>query len=232
MASSHHNWGLLSIRWARIRRFYNLLGYTELLDNPDSWEGWHWGAIHAWGYYWKLGHCDNFDMLADALQEHRADHLLGGRPEQHSAGGYNGQDTPSGGTGAKNWVSRCVFIDPYCNCTAAHLGDKWIAPRPGTDAAMAEAIAYVWIKEGTYDKWFVENRTSVLKNSKSIFWARTDGQRRSTPQWAAEICDVPAHTIYRPGPRMGRQEDHAGRAAPSTAPAAPAAKPTPPNGPG
>ena len=41
-----------------------------------------------------------------------------------------------------------VFIDPYFNCTAVNLSDKWLAPRPGTDAALAAAIAYIWIEEG------------------------------------------------------------------------------------
>ncbi len=24
-------------------------GFTLQARNPDSWEGWHWGAKHAWG---------------------------------------------------------------------------------------------------------------------------------------------------------------------------------------
>ena len=87
-----------------------------------------------------------------------------------------------------------VFIDPFCNTTAAHLGEKWIAPRPATDAAMAEAIAYVWIKEDTYDHWFVENRTVGFEEFKEHILGKEDGIDR-TPQWAAAICDVPAHTI-------------------------------------
>ena len=51
-----------------------------------------------------------------------------------------------------------IFIDPYCNQTAAILADKWIAPRPGTDTAMAQAIAYVWITEDTYDKKYVAEK--------------------------------------------------------------------------
>ena len=75
-----------------------------------------------------------------------------------------------------------------------HVGEKWIAPRPGTDAAMAEAIAYIWIKEDTYDKWFVENRTVGFDEFKAHILGKDDGIPR-TPQWAAPICDVPAHTI-------------------------------------
>ena len=193
MASSHHNWGLLYYKMGPYPRFYNMLGYTELLDNPDSWEGWHWGAVHAWGYYWKLGHSDNFDILADGLQNCEQVMFWSVDPNT-SAGGYCAQDT----TIWRHWLRELgiqrVFIDPYCNATAAHIGEKWIAPRPGTDAAMAEAIAYIWIKEDTYDKWFVENRTVGFEEFKAHILGKDDGIPR-TPQWAARICDVPAHTI-------------------------------------
>ena len=62
---------------------------------------------------------------------------------------------------------KMIFIDPWCNFTAATWGDKWIAPRPGTDAAMAEAIAYVWIKDDTYDHWFIENKTIGFEEFKT-----------------------------------------------------------------
>jgi anaerobic selenocysteine-containing dehydrogenase len=65
--SSHHNYGLLYYKMGPMPRFYNILGYTQLLDNPDSWEGWHWGSMHTWGWYWRFGQCDCFDMLAEVL---------------------------------------------------------------------------------------------------------------------------------------------------------------------
>jgi molybdopterin guanine dinucleotide-containing S/N-oxide reductase-like protein len=194
MASSHHNWGLLYYKMGPYPRFYNMLGYTELLDNPDSWEGWHWGAIHAWGYYWKLGHSDNFDILADGLKNAEQVMFWSVDPNT-SAGGYCAQDT----TIWRHWLRELgiqrVFIDPYCNATAAHIGEKWIAPRPGTDAAMAEAIAYVWISEGTYDKWFIENRTVGFEEWKQHILGKGEDKTPKTPKWAARICDVPAHTI-------------------------------------
>jgi anaerobic selenocysteine-containing dehydrogenase len=66
--SSHHNYGLLYYKMGPMPRFYNILGYTQLLDNPDSWEGWHWGSMHTWGWYWRFGQCDCFDMLAEAMK--------------------------------------------------------------------------------------------------------------------------------------------------------------------
>jgi trimethylamine-N-oxide reductase (cytochrome c) len=191
--SSHHNWGLLYYKMGPQPRFYNILGYTQLLDNPDSWEGWHWGAVHAWGWYWRLGHCDNFDMLREALQNTEQVIFWSVDPNT-SAGGYGGQENVIWREWLRELGINRVFIDPYCNSTAAHLGEKWLAPRPGTDAAMAEAIAYVWITEDSYDHWFVENRTVGFEEFKAHILGQEDGVAR-TPEWAAAICDIPASTI-------------------------------------
>mgnify|MGYP001075032266 CR=1 FL=1 len=74
------------------------------------------------------------------------------------------------------------------------MADKWLAPRPGTDAALAQAIAYQWIVDDTYDHWFIENRTVYFDEWKAYLLGETDGIAKS-PDWAAPICDIPAHTI-------------------------------------
>ena len=43
--SSHHMWGNVGYRFSAYYRFMNLVGFTYGEHNPDSWEGWHWGAI-------------------------------------------------------------------------------------------------------------------------------------------------------------------------------------------
>ena len=63
------------------------------------------------------------------------------------------------------------------------MADKWIAPRPGTDAALAEAIAYVWLEEDTYDKTFVEGRTLGFEQFKKHILGKEDGVKK-TPRWA------------------------------------------------
>ena len=52
---------------------------------------------------------------------------------------------------------KIVHVDPYYNASAQFLPGKWFAPKPTTSPAMAMAIAYVWIKEGLYDKDYVED---------------------------------------------------------------------------
>ncbi|MGD9211664.1 MAG: molybdopterin-dependent oxidoreductase [Desulfobacteraceae bacterium] len=192
--SSHANFGLLQYKMGGFGRFWNMLGYTFLSDNPDSWEGWLWGAAHAWGYYWKLGVSDNFDMLEEALK-HTKQVIFWGVDPNTSAGGYNGQDSMRWRLWCKELGIKFIAIDPWCNYTAATWGDKWIAPRPATDAALAEAIAYVWIKEGTYDKEFVEGKTVGFDEFQAQILGETDGTPR-TPEWASKICDVPARDIY------------------------------------
>ena len=50
---------------------------------------------------------------------------------------------------------KLIHINPILNDTGAVWCDQWVPIIPGTDVAMALAIANVWIKEGTYDKNFI-----------------------------------------------------------------------------
>jgi trimethylamine-N-oxide reductase (cytochrome c) len=193
--SSHADFGLLQYKMGPFGRFWNMLGYSQLMDNPDSWEGWHWGATHAWGYYWKLGISDNFDMLEEALK-HTEQIIFWGVDPNTSAGGYNGQDGNRWRLWCKELGMKMIFIDPWCNFTAGTWGDKWIAPRPGTDAAMAEAIAYVWITEDTYDHAFVENKTYGFEDFKKHILGEEEGGFARTPEWAAKVCEINARDIY------------------------------------
>jgi len=193
--SSHADFGLLQYKMGAFGRFWNMLGYSQLMDNPDSWEGWHWGATHAWGYYWKLGVSDNFDMLEEALK-HTELLVFWGVDPNTSAGGYNGQDGTRWRLWCKELGMKMIFIDPWCNFTASTWGDKWIAPRPATDAAMAEAVAWVWITEDTYDHWFIENKTIGFEAFKKHILGEEEGGFPRTPEWAAEVCEVNARDIY------------------------------------
>ncbi|HSW25610.1 MAG TPA: molybdopterin-dependent oxidoreductase, partial [Burkholderiaceae bacterium] len=46
---SHHQWGNVGYYLSSLLRFGNLVGFTRVAANPDSWEGWYWGAMHHWG---------------------------------------------------------------------------------------------------------------------------------------------------------------------------------------
>ena len=38
MTSSHHNWGIVGYKMGPFPRFMNMLEFTPVLDNPDSWK--------------------------------------------------------------------------------------------------------------------------------------------------------------------------------------------------
>ena len=57
-----------------------------------------------------------------------------------------------------NGRTKVVQIESRASNTASKA-DQWLAPRPGTEAALALGIAHVMIKEGSYDTKFVQNYT-------------------------------------------------------------------------
>jgi molybdopterin guanine dinucleotide-containing S/N-oxide reductase-like protein len=193
MTSSHHNWGMVGYKISAFQRFFNLIGYTQVLDNPDSWEGWHWGATHTYGFYWRLGMPEPYDMLEDALKHAEMVVFWSNDPDS-TRGVYTGYDAAIWRQWLKDKDVKMVFIDPFHNYTAAAMGGKWIAPRPGTDAALALAIAHIWIVEDTYDKAYVADRTIGFDKFKDYVLGKSDSVAKS-PTWAAEESGVPARTI-------------------------------------
>lgn len=49
-----------------------------------------------------------------------------------------------------------IIIDPRYTDTAAGREDEWIPIRPGTDAALVSALAYVMITEDLVDQAFLD----------------------------------------------------------------------------
>jgi trimethylamine-N-oxide reductase (cytochrome c) len=89
---------------------------------------------------------------------------------------------------------RSIYICPDLNYGAAVHADKWIPIRPGTDAALQLAIAYVWITEGAYDKEYIATHSVGFDKFAEYVLGREDGIPK-TPRWAAEITGVPSRII-------------------------------------
>ncbi len=191
--SSHHLWGNVGYRFSAWNRFMNLAGFTCADHNPDSWEGWQWGGVHMWGYAHRLGITDQYDLLEDALQNTEMLVFWSADPET-TAGVYGCFESTSRRFWLKELGVKMVFIDPYFNHTAGLFGDKWLAPRPGTDVAIGLAIAYTWLTEGTYDKEFVDGRTHGFDEWRSYVLGESDDKPK-TPAWAEAESGVPARDI-------------------------------------
>jgi len=191
--SSHHTWALVNYRHSLLPRFMNTIGASMVDHNPDSWDGWHWGAIHMWGHSARLGNAEQTDGFVDCIQN--CEMIVWWSSDPETTGGiYGGFES----TVRRQWLQelgiKFIFIDPHYNHTNALCGGKWFSPQLGTDAALAAAIAYVWITEGTYDKEYVATHTHGFEEWTKYILGETDGVPK-TPDWAAAECKLKAHDI-------------------------------------
>ncbi|MPW24720.1 molybdopterin-dependent oxidoreductase [Alkalibaculum sp. M08DMB] len=192
-SGSHHTWGALGY-WLGARiRFFNTIGWTPIAHNPDSWEGWFWGATHHWGHSSRNGGGEAYSTVEDCMQNSEMVVFWSSDPESTS-GVYGASE----GTIRRMWLKelgiKMVHIDPFYNHTAALMGGKWIAPKVGTDSAMILAIAYVWITEDLYDKEYVATRTIGFDIWKDYILGGDDGILK-TPEWQETETGVPAKDV-------------------------------------
>lgn len=95
---------------------------------------------------------------------------------------------------AKEAGARIISVDPRYTDSAAALAHRWIPIRPGTDAAMLLAMAYVMIKENLQDQRFLDAYTVGFGKFKDYVIGVED-KIPKTPGWAQIITGVPAATI-------------------------------------
>lgn len=96
---------------------------------------------------------------------------------------------------------RLVQVDARMSPTAARA-DEWIAVHPGTEGALALGIAHVLVREGLFDRSFVEERTFGFED-----WRDEAGRPRMgfksllvaqyPPDRVADLTGVPVVTILR-----------------------------------
>ncbi|GGB81376.1 dehydrogenase [Marinobacterium zhoushanense] len=190
---SHHQWGNVGYYLSSLLRFGNLIGFTRLSLNPDSWEGWYWGAQHHWGHSQRVGIAGNYGTVEDCLQE--AEMMVFWSCDAESTnGGYMGFEGTQRRLWAKELGIEFVHIDPHYNPTAQLLGGRWIPIKPTTDPALAQAIMYVWVTEGLYDQEYVAQRTTGFEEWRDYLLGKEDGTPK-TPEWQEPETGVPARVV-------------------------------------
>ncbi|ROH86213.1 molybdopterin oxidoreductase family protein [Pseudomethylobacillus aquaticus] len=85
--------------------------------------------------------------------------------------------------------AKVVVIDSYASKTAKEA-DWHIAPKPGTDGALAMAMMNVIIADGLVDHDYVANYTVGYKEL-------AERASRCTPEWAEAITGIPAQDIRK-----------------------------------
>ena len=105
--------------------------------------------------------------------------------------------------------TRVIIIDPRYTDSMVSVGDEWIPIRPGTDAALSAALAYVMITEDLIDKPFLAKYTigydeeSLPKGApagssyKSYILGQGPDKTPKTPAWASRITGIPPARIEK-----------------------------------
>jgi anaerobic selenocysteine-containing dehydrogenase len=83
--------------------------------------------------------------------------------------------------------AKLVVVDPYRSPTA-EAADLHLAPRPGTDGALACAVMHVLFRDGLADRDYLARHADAPGELERHLRART-------PEWAAAITGLPAAEI-------------------------------------
>ena len=168
-------------------------GYTLQTRNTDSWEGWFWGAKHVWGCE-SVGKQRYQSNLVPDIAEHTKTILFPGCDPETTPWGWGGQTVSQLCYWFTELGIRQIYVCPEINYGAAVHGDKWIPILPNTDAALYLAIAYQWIKQGTYEKEYVATHVVGFDKFCDYVLGKEDGVAK-TPEWASKKTTVPSRII-------------------------------------
>ena len=83
--------------------------------------------------------------------------------------------------------AKLILIDPR-RIKMEEFADIWLRPNIGTDVAWINGLMHVIIKEGLYDKNFVENRTTGFEELKKL-------SEKYTPEYVESITGIPAREL-------------------------------------
>jgi DmsA/YnfE family anaerobic dimethyl sulfoxide reductase A subunit len=186
-------------------RLMNLLGgHLELYGNYSSAQL----AEAAFYTYGERAGNSYSDLVNSRLLV-----MFGGNPaETHAGGGSASYDLL---LALRKSKARRVFIDPRHSDSVALFADEWIPVKPGTDAALASALAYVIIAggfadEGFLDKYCVGYDRKTLppdlppgSGYKDYILGKGRDRTPKTPAWASAITGCPVSSIERLGRELG-----------------------------
>ncbi|MBI4352460.1 MAG: molybdopterin-dependent oxidoreductase [Candidatus Omnitrophica bacterium] len=85
--------------------------------------------------------------------------------------------------------ARLVIVDPHLSYTASKA-QEWVPIRPGTDGALALAMAHVILRDGLQDQAFVDAWVTGFDSFREYV-------KDKTPKWAQGITTIPAERIER-----------------------------------
>ncbi|AFL67611.1 anaerobic dehydrogenase, typically selenocysteine-containing [Sulfurospirillum barnesii SES-3] len=90
---------------------------------------------------------------------------------------------------ASNPSKKLVVFDPRFSLIASKA-NEWYPIKAGSDLAFVLALLHVWIRDGKYDKNFVQEYTLGFEQLAKAL-------KESTPQWQESLTGIGAHVVER-----------------------------------
>ncbi len=182
--------GLTKMLWERFMRQYGSPNYLPIPAGLDN------GTVDA--FYLMHGHQDAvvYDMeMANYILSFGADFLQSfWSPAQvMRAYGYLRRD--------RSLRGKVMQVESRYSISAAKA-DEWIPVKPGTEGALALGMASFIIKEGLYDKAFVEQHTFGFEDWRDPSGVEQQGFKNLviqnySPGAVAEITGIPLESVLR-----------------------------------
>lgn len=188
---------------SQLRRFLNTIGGYTGSANTYSHAGAEVLLPHIVGMTNRVFQ-DRMTSWSSIAQHCETLVAFGGiskRPSQIAASGTSRHET-------QDWLDKAVAngcaiinISPLGSDMADTSSAQWIAPRPGTDMALILALAYQVFVNGQANRTFLDRCTNGAAEFEGYVMGQSD-RTPKTPDWAADICDIPAQTIRDLAQRM------------------------------
>lgn len=186
----------------QLKRFLNCLGGFTRSVNTYSYAAAEVIVPHVLGTWFDmLADTTGWDSIEEACELFVA---FGGVPlknGQISQGGTGNHIQKQGVLAAHKAGVKFVNVSPIRSDVLDTVGADWLSPRPSTDAALMIALSFVLLTEGLHDPAFLAKYTVGFDRYAAYLTGDEDGVPK-TPEWAAEICELPADEIRGLARRM------------------------------
>jgi len=192
---------------SQVNRFFNLFGGFS-----SSFQSYSFAAAQT-----LLPHIIGLDLYS-TLEDHTTWNALseecelvlmfGGMPLKNSnvsAGGVGKHSTKLGMKKCINNGIEFVNISPQINDAPKFLKAKQVPIRPNTDTALMLSLAYVLIKNDSYNKDFILDYTVGFDSFADYVLGKKDNQECS-PEWASKITNIPVNAIYELADQIVRKK--------------------------
>ncbi|MGQ0333895.1 molybdopterin-dependent oxidoreductase [Halomonas elongata] len=191
---------------SQIHRFLNSVfgGYVGSVDSYSSAAG---GVILdlVWGN--PLNHPPSWREIAEDTELLIAFGGLALRNHSSSPGGTSQHVARSALEAASARGCQFVSVSPLRDDFADLPEVTRLAPRPATDVALMLGMAWHLHDSGRVDHDYLARYTRGYEHFEAYLTGRADGIAK-TPEWAAEICDLPAGQIIDLAERAASKRTH------------------------